>query len=74
MRTTITLDNDIYKIVRTMAENSKMSLGKTISLLVRSSLNDRLKYNQETGPPVFSVSENAPLFGPEEVAEGEDEW
>lgn len=33
----------------------------------------RMQHNQETGPPVFSISENAPLFGPEEVAEGEDE-
>ena len=75
MRTTITLDNDIYKIVRNMAESSGMSLGKTISLLVRRSLTDRLQYeNHESGPPIFSVSEHAPLFGPEDVAKGEDEW
>ncbi len=50
MRTTVTLDSDIYMILRTMQDN------------------------QEAGPPVFSISEQAPLFGPEEVAEGEDEW
>ncbi len=75
MRTTVSLDNDIYRIVRSMAESSGMSLGKTISMLVRRSLTDRVQYdNNEPGPPVFSVSEHAPVFGPEDVAQGEDEW
>jgi len=75
MRTTITLDEDIYKIVRSLAESSGMSFGKTISMLIRKSLNDRLhEHETQTGPPIFSVSEHAPLFGPEDVTKEEDDW
>ncbi len=74
MRTTINIDQDIYTIVRSIAEQSGMSLGKTISMLIRKSLHNRLgDQDDHIGPPIFSVSENAPLFGPEDVARGEDE-
>ncbi len=42
-------------------------------MLVRKSLHDRLEdHDNHIGPPVFTVSKNAPLFGPEDAARGED--
>lgn len=73
MRTTLTIDDDVLGVARTLAHESNRSVGKVISALARRGLNVRMYRVDDLGLPVFQVSEDASVFGPEEVAEGEDE-
>jgi hypothetical protein len=73
MRTTLTIDDDIYAIARHVAVLKRTSIGEALSELARRGL-DRM--NTQTGGdafPVFGVSENAPAFGLQEVKSAEDE-
>jgi hypothetical protein len=73
MRTTLSIDDDIFRIVRTLAEERRTSLGKVLSDLARRGLSSRQSYSDDSGLPLFEVSEAAPLFGPDEVANAEDD-
>ena len=73
MRTTLTIDDDILRIAKNLAQESSQSVGRILSNLARKGLKSgELSFN-ESGIPVFSVSEDAPLFGPDEVSRGEDD-
>jgi hypothetical protein len=72
MRTTVVIDDDILRVARTQAKTTGRTIGRVLSELARRGLvADRL--TQDESLPVFRVSEAAPVFGPEEVARGEDE-
>jgi len=73
MRTTLTIDDDVMRIARTLARESNQSVGSVLSRLARRGLERQGYAVDDLGLPLFEVSETAPLFGPEEVAHGEDE-
>ncbi|MCF7929865.1 MAG: hypothetical protein K9L68_15180 [Spirochaetales bacterium] len=73
MRTTVTIDDDIYQIARTIARDTRQPVGKVLSKMARRGLEQTSYKKEKSGIPVFEVSEDAPLFGPEDVARGEDE-
>ena len=73
MRTTISIDDDILRIARFMARDTHESLGHIISRLVRKGLEAEAYSIEDSGLPLFEVSENTPLFGPEDVARSEDD-
>ena len=73
MRTTLTIDDDIFRVVKTLARESNQSIGAVVSSLARKGLKGQGFDVDDLGLPLFEVSEQAPVFGPEEVARGEDE-
>jgi hypothetical protein len=74
MRTTLTIDDDILRAAKTLAAQQGQSLGAVVSELARLGLRrePRVRY-EDGGLPVFEVREDAPVFGPEEVAGALDE-
>jgi len=75
MRTTLTIDHDLMKAVRSIARDKSESMGKVISDLARLGLNSRtgIKRKRNTGFPTFSVPENAHPITLEDVKKLEDE-
>jgi len=73
MRTTLTIDDDIIRIARTLAQEKNQSVGAVVSRLARKGLKAQGYDVDNLGLPLFEVSENDPVFGPEAVARGEDE-
>jgi predicted transcriptional regulator len=62
MRTTLHIDDDVYQAAKSIAETEGRSVGKVLSSLARKGLAPREYRAEETGIPVFVVSENvAPL-------------
>jgi predicted CopG family antitoxin len=59
MRTTLTLDDDVYKAALKMSRKSGERLGKVVSRLARQALPRRF--------PVFDVSPNAPMMSVERI-------
>lgn len=70
VRTTISLDKEVYSILKNLADAKQISLGKAVDELVLKVVNEKPSYN--TGFPVFQVSENATPFGLNEVKAAED--
>ena len=63
MRTTLTLENDVYEAAQAMAQASGKRLGEVVSLLMRRGL----KASAETatarsGLPVFQVASGDPII------------
>ena len=71
MRTTLVIDDDILRVAKAQAASTGRSIGLIISELARKGLTAEIVGHEE-GFPVFHVSERAPVFGPEDVARGED--
>lgn len=69
MRTTLNLEDDVLRAVRSLARERGESLGAVVSRLVREALRpsraERIRYEAEF--PVFEVRENAPPMTPEMV-------
>jgi predicted DNA-binding ribbon-helix-helix protein len=57
MRTTVTLEDDIYAAVKQIAENSGRSLGEVISRLARKGLAAESSFELKNGVPVFRVGD-----------------
>jgi hypothetical protein len=55
MRTTVTIDDDVYAKVKQIAENSGRTFGQVISQLARKSLIADPSCNPEAAAPVFRV-------------------
>jgi hypothetical protein len=53
MRTTVTLDDDIFNLARAQSQASGMRLGKVISLMARRGLEHRPMIEIRNGLPVF---------------------
>ena len=62
MRTTITLDDDVFEAARNLALSSGKTLGEVISQLSRRSLKAQVETRQRNGLPVFKVSADAPVI------------
>ena len=77
MRTTLTLEPDLFSIARHMAQTSGESLGGVISRLAKAGLaalnQPRFSTTNTASFPVFSVPTGAPMFGAEVVALDADE-
>ncbi len=67
MRTTLTLDDDVFQVVKIYAENRSLAIGKAVSELVRRGLNAPLKTRTINGLVVFDVPENADAVSSELV-------
>ena len=59
MRTTLHLDDDVYRAVKSLAETEGKSMGKVISSLARKGLAPRAYESDQQGIPMFTVSESA---------------
>ena len=62
MRTTITVDNDIFEAAQAQARASGKKLGEVISQLARRGLRASADTANKIGVPVFKVSGNAPVI------------
>ena len=78
MRTTLTIDDDVFDVARNLARHRGISLGKAVSLLARRGAQGKISTvgtASDTATdryPVFSVAEDAPTFGPDAVARALD--
>jgi hypothetical protein len=59
MRTTISLDDDVFEVIKTYAENRSLAMGKAVSELVRRGLSAPVKTRVVNGLVVFDVPEGS---------------
>ncbi len=59
MRTTLSLDDDVFQVVKTYAENRSLAMGKAVSELVRRGLSAPVKTRVVNGLVVFDVLEGS---------------
>jgi len=70
MRTTITLDDDVFQAVQGLARASGKRLGQVLSDLVRRALKSESRgLTREGGLPVFQVAADAALIPASRAAE-----
>ena len=69
MRTTLTLANDVYEAVKTLAEGSGRSMGEVVSELARRALRPQHDAELADGLPVFAVSPNSEVIPGSRAAE-----
>jgi len=62
MRTTLSLDKDIYQAAKALADASGENLGTVVSALVRKGLKVRESFGAKSGLPVFQVAADAPVI------------
>ncbi len=55
MRTTLSLDDDVFQVVKTYAENRSLAMGKAVSELVRRGLSAPVKTRVVNGLVVFDI-------------------
>jgi hypothetical protein len=55
MRTTLSLDDDVFDLVKTYADNRSLAMGKAVSELVRRGLSAPVKTRAVNGLVVFDV-------------------
>ena len=68
MRTTLSIDDDLLDLSRSMAEQQKMSLSESVNFLIRRGLQfSPPKFKKRNGFAVFDVPKGTPTFGPEDV-------
>lgn len=73
MRTTITLDDDVLRLARSLSRARSISLGAAVSELIRRAVRQERITTEEDGFPVFRVSPGAPPITLEDVKQAEDE-
>ena len=73
MRTTLTLENDAARAIRSYAERRGVSMGKAASELIRRGARYQLRTRIVNGIPVFDVPEDFPLITADRVQEILDE-
>jgi len=62
MRTTVTLEDDVFEAARALMRASGKTLGQVLSELARRGLRAQGDYVTRTGLPVFAVAGNAPII------------
>ena len=67
MRTTVNLDDEVLRAVRSLARDRRESLGAVISALVREALRPPEQVTYDADFPVFQVREGSPPITPEMV-------
>jgi hypothetical protein len=73
MRTTLTLDDDVGELVARQAKARGLSLGKTVSDLVRRGLNAPTPSEDKGGLVVFHLPADSPKVTTEDVRRLESE-
>jgi hypothetical protein len=73
MRTTITLDDEIFRLVSRQAKLRRTSLGKAISDLVRRGLRAPTPSTEESGVVVFQLPNDSPPVTTDDIRRLEDE-
>jgi hypothetical protein len=73
MRTTLSLDEDVFQMVKAYAENRSLAMGKAISELVRRGLSAPVKTRVVNGLVVFDVPEGSEAVTSERVKQLEAE-
>ena len=73
MRTTLTLDDDLMQLVTRQAKLRGVSLGKTVSDLVRRGLSASTPSREKNGLVVFQLPADSPTVTTEEVRRIESE-
>ena len=59
VRTTLSLDDDVFQVLKTYAEKRSLAMGKAVSELVRRGLNAPVKTRVVNGLVVFDVPEDS---------------
>jgi hypothetical protein len=67
MRTTLSIDDDVFELARSLAEARRVSIGKALSDLARRGTQARTPSVSKSGFFTFNVPERLPSFGPEDV-------
>lgn len=62
MRTTVTLDDDVYQAADALVKASGKTLGQVLSQLARRGLRVRAEFASKNGLPVFKVAPDAPVI------------
>jgi len=73
VRTTLTIDDDILKAARSLADARSASLGSVLSELARKGLECSRSAGSRNGFPVFPVSSKAQPITLEDVKRWEDD-
>jgi hypothetical protein len=67
MRTTLSLDDDVFNLVTQQSKLRGVSLGKTVSDLVRRGLNAHTPSEEKSGLIMFRLPKDSPLVTTEQV-------
>jgi hypothetical protein len=62
MRTTVTLDDDVFEAAQALAASSGKKLGGVLSQLARRGLRSEGTAGRKNGLPVFQVAADAPVI------------
>lgn len=73
MRTTLSLDDDVFQLARRYAENRSLGLGKAVSELVRRGLSAPVRTRTVNGVQVFDLPADGPRISSERVKQLESE-
>lgn len=73
MRTTLSIDDDILAVAKSIAATRSKPVGYVISELARKGINSFSKPVKSKGIPIFKVSKNARKLTLDDVRQAEDE-
>jgi hypothetical protein len=73
VRTTVRLEDDIYRAIKSLAETQGKTFGEVLSDLARRGLDRPPRLQYEDDLPVFEVREDTPLITPDLVRELRDD-
>jgi hypothetical protein len=73
MRTTLNLDDDLLRVLRSIAQGEDRTVSEVASDLIRRALRPEVPDIDVNGFPVFEVSEQAELLTPDQVREALEE-
>lgn len=73
MRTTLNIEDDVLRAVRSLADERQTSLGEVVSDLLRRALAPEPRTSYRDDVPVFQVGERASPITPEMVREALDD-
>lgn len=73
MRTTLTLDDDVFELASRQAKLRGVSLGRTVSDLLRRGLNSPTSSREKDGIVVFHLPADSPAVTTEDVRRIENE-
>jgi hypothetical protein len=62
MRTTVTIDDEIFQAVKELARQKNISAGKVLSDLARKGLQAKSTTKSKRGIPVFPVSDHSKII------------
>jgi len=73
MRTTLSLDDDVFREVKVYADSRDIALGKAVSELVRRGLQAPLQTRQVNGFHVVDLPEGSPVVTSERIRKLQEE-